>query len=47
MTEPDRAEVLAEAVKTAGEDTLFVPELAADDPDLKGPRLVLPAPPEA
>lgn len=47
VTEPDRAEALTEAVKTAGENTLFVPELAADDPDLSGPRLVLPAPPEA
>lgn len=47
VTEPDRAEALGEAVKAVHEDALFVPELTADDPDLSGVRLLLPAPPEA
>ena len=46
VTEPDRAEALGEAVKAVHEETLFVPELTADDPDLSGPRLLLPAAPE-
>lgn len=43
VTEPDRVEALAEAVKGANEDALFVPELTADSPDQSGPRLLLPA----
>lgn len=47
VTEPDRAEALSAAVEAVSEGTLFVPELAADDPGLNGLRLILPAAPEA